>query len=100
MRQVTVSLARPGRWWRSCVPTARAIANCQLARVKIPVVDGQATGRKRHKGYGGREGYARFIETRAWREAADGAIREALVNLNGPGRLAKWMWCWGRAGPA
>ncbi|MFL6792837.1 MAG: metallopeptidase TldD-related protein, partial [Bradyrhizobium sp.] len=33
------------------------------------------------KGYGGREGYARFIETRAWRDAADGAIREALVNL-------------------
>src|SRR5258707_4090144 len=33
------------------------------------------------KGYGGREGYARFIDTKAWREAADGAIREALVNL-------------------
>jgi TldD protein len=33
------------------------------------------------RGYGGREGYARFIETKAWREAADGAIREALVNL-------------------
>jgi TldD protein len=33
------------------------------------------------KGYGGREGYARFIATGAWREVADGAIREALVNL-------------------
>ena len=33
------------------------------------------------KGYGGREGYARFVETKAWREAADGAIREAMVNL-------------------
>ena len=33
------------------------------------------------KGYGGREGYARFIETKAWRDAADGALREALVNL-------------------
>src|SRR5690606_9539153 len=33
-------------------------------------------------GYGGREGYARFIETKAWREAADGALRQALVNLD------------------
>ena len=36
---------------------------------------------ERSKGYGGREPYARFIETKAWREAADGAIREAMVNL-------------------
>jgi TldD protein len=42
------------------------------------VVEIQESG---SKGYGGREGYARFIETKAWREAADGAIREALVNL-------------------
>ena len=42
----------------------------------------RATGRRAaRKGYGGREGYARFIETKNWREAADGALREALVNL-------------------
>jgi len=40
--------------------------------------DRQETG---SKGYGGRERYARFIETKCWREAADGALREALVNL-------------------
>jgi TldD protein len=33
------------------------------------------------KGYGGRAGYAEFIESRNWRDAADGALREALVNL-------------------
>src|SRR6185436_4253247 len=32
-------------------------------------------------GYGGREGYQRFIETGAWKGAADDAVRQALVNL-------------------
>ncbi len=53
-----------------------------LVRVNISVVAGsgdrQETG---SHGYGGREGYARFIETKAWRSAADNAIRQALVNL-------------------
>ena len=53
-----------------------------LVRVNISVVAGQGDRQESgSKGYGGREGYARFIETKAWREAADGAIREALVNL-------------------
>src|SRR6202012_2813116 len=32
-------------------------------------------------GYGGREGYERFIETTAWREAADQAVRQGRTNL-------------------
>src|SRR6185437_15120609 len=53
-----------------------------LVRVNISVVAGQGDRQETgSKGYGGREGYARFIETKAWREAADGAIREAMVNL-------------------
>src|SRR5260370_888396 len=53
-----------------------------LVRVNISVVAGQGDRQESgSKGYGGREGYARFIDTKAWREAADGAIREALVNL-------------------
>src|SRR5260221_132581 len=40
--------------------------------------DGQERG---SKGYGGGEGYARLTDTGAGREAADGAIREAVVNL-------------------
>ena len=53
-----------------------------LVRVNISVVAGQGDRQESgSRGYGGREGYARFIETRAWREAADGAIREALINL-------------------
>jgi len=53
-----------------------------LVRVNISVVAGQGDRQESgSKGYGGREGFARFIEAKAWREAADGAIREALVNL-------------------
>jgi TldD protein len=53
-----------------------------LVRVNVSVVvgsgDRQETG---SHGYGGREGYERFIETKAWREAADQAVRQGLVNL-------------------
>ena len=73
-----------------------------LVRVNISVVAGQGDRQESgSKGYGGREGYARFIETKAWREAADGAIREALVNLElVPPPPVKWTWCWAPAGPA
>jgi TldD protein len=51
-------------------------------RVNISVVAGQGARQESgSKGYGGREGYAKFIDSNAWREAADGALREALVNL-------------------
>src|SRR5207244_13343443 len=53
-----------------------------LVRINVSVVAGsgnrQETG---SHGYGGREGYKRFIETKAWREAADHAVRQALINL-------------------
>ena len=53
-----------------------------LVRVNVSVVAGQGDRQESgRKGYGGREGYARFIETKSWRDAADGALREALVNL-------------------
>jgi len=53
-----------------------------LVRVNVSVVAGdgdrQETG---SYGYGGRESYQRFIESGAWRNAADDAVRQALVNL-------------------
>src|SRR5204863_7262317 len=33
-------------------------------------------------GYGGREGYHKFIEGKTWEHAADEAVRQALVNLD------------------
>jgi TldD protein len=53
-----------------------------LVRVNVSVVagDGERQEAGSH-GYGGREGFARFLETRAWQGAADDAVRQALINL-------------------
>jgi TldD protein len=53
-----------------------------LARVNVSVVAGNGERQESGShGYGGREGFARFIETRAWQSAADEAVRQALINL-------------------
>jgi TldD protein len=53
-----------------------------LVRVNVSVVvgdgDRQETG---SDGYGGREGYERFIATEGWQGIVDNAVRQALVNL-------------------
>jgi TldD protein len=53
-----------------------------MVRVNVSIVAGQGDRQETGgHGYGGREGYARFIETAAWRGAVDDAVRQALVNL-------------------
>jgi len=53
-----------------------------LVRVNVSVVAGQGDRQESGShGSGGREGYARFIDTGAWHGAADEAVRQALVNL-------------------
>jgi TldD protein len=53
-----------------------------LVRVNVSVVtrdgDRQEAG---SRGYGGREGYAHFIESQSWQWAVDDAVRQALTNL-------------------
>ena len=53
-----------------------------LVRVNVSVVvgDGERQEAGSH-GYGGREGFARFLETHAWQSTADDAVRQALINL-------------------
>ena len=83
VRQVTASLAAT---WQA-VEILRADGETYrdvrpLVRVSVSVVvgdgDRQETG---SDGYGGREGYERFIATDAWQGAVDNAVRQALVNL-------------------
>ncbi len=83
VRQVSASL---GASWQ-VVEIVRADGEVYrdirpMVRINVSIVAGdgdrQETG---SHGYGGREGYARFIETQAWRGAVDDAIRQALVNL-------------------
>jgi len=83
VRQVSVSL---GATWqmaeivRANGETYRDVR--PLVRINVAVVvgdgDRQETG---SAGYGGREGYERFIITDAWQNAADNAVRQALINL-------------------
>jgi TldD protein len=53
-----------------------------LVRVNVSVVtgDGERQESGSH-GYGGREGFERFLATNAWQGAADDAVRQALINL-------------------
>jgi len=51
-------------------------------RVNVSVVAGEGDRQESGShGYGGREGYRRFIETGAWKGAVEDAVRQALVNL-------------------
>ncbi|MBZ0140536.1 MAG: metalloprotease TldD [Pseudorhodoplanes sp.] len=83
VRQVSVSL---GASWQ-VVEILRADGETYrdirpLVRVNISVVAGDGTRQETGShGYGGREGYESFIESGAWRSAADDAVRQALVNL-------------------
>ena len=83
MRQVSASLAAT---WQA-VEILRADGEIYrdvrpLVRVSVSVVvgegDRQETG---SDGYGGREGYERFLVTGAWQGAVDNAVRQALINL-------------------
>jgi TldD protein len=83
VRQVTASLA--ASWQaveivRDDGETYRDIRPIVRVNVSVVVGDGnrQGTG---SDGYGGREGYARFIAEGAWQAAVDNAVRQALINL-------------------
>jgi TldD protein len=53
-----------------------------LVRINVSVVAGEGDRQEAGSyGYGGREGFARFLETGAWQGATDDAVRQALINL-------------------
>ncbi|HTQ84072.1 MAG TPA: metalloprotease TldD [Pseudolabrys sp.] len=53
-----------------------------LVRVNVAVVAGDGNRQETGSyGFGGREGYQRFIDAQAWQGAVDEAVRQALVNL-------------------
>jgi TldD protein len=83
VRQVSVSL---GATWqaveivRTDGETYRDIR--PLVRVNVSVVVGDGDRQEAGSaGYGGREGYERFIITHTWQNAVDAAVRQALTNL-------------------
>jgi TldD protein len=53
-----------------------------LVRVNVSVVAGDGSRQESGShGHGGREGFARFIDTENWQQGVDDAVRQALVNL-------------------
>jgi len=83
VRQVSVSLGASWQLVEIVRPDGETYRDIRpLVRVNVSVVAGQGDRQETGShGYGGREGYQRFIETKAWREAADSAIRQAMINL-------------------
>ena len=83
VRQVSASLSATWQVVEIMRPDGESYRDIRpLVRVNISVVAGQGDRQESgSKGYGGREGYQGFIASGRWREAADGALREALVNL-------------------
>jgi TldD protein len=83
VRQVTASVAASWQLVEILRPDGGVYRDVRpLVRLNVSVVagDGERQESGSH-GYGGREGYARFIETGAWHSAVDDAVRQALVNL-------------------
>ena len=84
VRQVSISL---GANWQA-VEILRADGEIYrdvrpLVRLHVSVVAGSGDRQEvGSHGYGGREGYQRFIDTDAWQGAVDDAVRQALVNLD------------------
>jgi TldD protein len=83
VRQVSVSL---GATWQA-VEIVRTDGETYrdvrpLVRVNVSVVVGDGDRQEAGSaGYGGREGYERFIVAHAWQNAVDNAVRQALTNL-------------------
>jgi TldD protein len=72
--QVVEILRADGETYRDVRPMVRV-------NVSVVVGDGDRQESGSH-GYGGREGYERFIVTEAWKGAVEDAVRQALVNLD------------------
>src|SRR2546421_5166426 len=83
VRQVSVSF---GATWQ-VVEILRADGESYrdvrpLVRVNVSVIAGEGDRQESGShGYGGREGYLRFVEMGAWKGAVEDAVRQALVNL-------------------
>ena len=83
VRQVTASVAAS---WQ-VVEILRADGEIYrdirpLVRLNVAVVAGEGDRQESGSyGFGGREGFQRFIDLQAWQGAVDEAVRQALVNL-------------------
>jgi TldD protein len=83
VRQVSASIGASWQVVEIVRPDGESYRDIRpLVRVNVSVVVGDGTRQETGSyGFGGREGFDRFIETTAWQGAVDEAVRQALVNL-------------------
>src|SRR5262249_31450123 len=83
VRQVSVSFGATWQVVEIVRPTGDTYRDVRpLVRINVSVVAGQGDRQESGAhGYGGREGYANFVASGAWRRSVDEAVRKALVNL-------------------
>jgi TldD protein len=83
VRQVSASLGASWQVIEIVRPDDQSYRDIRpLVRVNVSVVAGSGDRQESGSyGYGGREGYQRFIEAETWRDAVDEAVRQALLNL-------------------
>ncbi|MCE1234858.1 MAG: metalloprotease TldD [Hyphomicrobiales bacterium] len=84
VRQVTASLAASWQVVEILRPDGFLVRDVRpLVRLNVSVVTGEGTRQEAGShGFGGREGFARFVEPERWRSAVDEALRQSLVNLS------------------
>jgi TldD protein len=72
--QVVEILRADGQTYRDARP---------MVRLNVAVVAGDGDRQESGSyGYGGRDGFQRFVEPQSWQAAVDEAVRQALVNLD------------------
>jgi TldD protein len=83
VRQVSASVAASWQIVEIMRPDGEIYRDIRpLVRVNVSVVVGEGDRQESGShGYGGREGYQRFVDAGAWREAVDDAVRQGLLNL-------------------
>jgi TldD protein len=83
VRQVSASLAATWQMVEILRADGQTYRDVRpLVRVNVSVVAGEGDRQESGSyGYGGREGYARFVEPSMWQSAVDEAVRQALMNL-------------------
>ncbi len=83
VRQVTASLAASWQVVEILRPDGLRVRDVRpLVRVNVSVVTGEGDRQESGShGFGGREGFERFITPDRWQAAVDEALRQSLVNL-------------------
>jgi TldD protein len=83
VRQVSVSFAGSWQMVEIVRPDGESYRDVRpLVRVNVSVVVGDGIKQESGSyGYGGREGFERFVAEQDWQHAVDEAVRQALVNL-------------------